>query len=260
MRAPLRALALILPCLLLGCERTPDVPPPGNSAMRLDPALLDYYIRESTGSPASQVDTALKGRLRDDLLALQAAAARPTEPEAVPAAELARLRVLAKSAAKAAGVLRPASETDLENAYRAYVASLPKEELEISHILVATEEEAAQILEHLARGEDFADLARVKSADDSKAVGGSLGWMSVDKLPAPLREAVRALQPGQYSPEPVKTQYGWHVVRLDGARAASAPPPMNELRAQIEANLAEQRYRQFLSDSLRQTQRQDPRR
>ena len=110
--------------------------------------------------------------MRLELQQLQAAAARPAGPDAPLEVELARLRILARSAAEAAGVYAEPGEQEIEAVYRAYVESLPADEFEVSHVLVPTEASARALIERLDRGEDFATLARENSADDSAQTQG----------------------------------------------------------------------------------------
>ena len=165
--------------------------------------------------------------------------------------ELARLRTLARSAAGSTGVYAEPGEQEIEAAYRAHVESLPASEFQVSHILVPTEASARAFIERLGRGENFATLARENSADDSAQRGGSLGWIHAGKLPAAFTDAVQRLQPGRWTADPVQTPYGWHVIRLEATRPPAAPPPLEQVRAQIVANIQEERYRRFLHDSVK---------
>ncbi len=251
-RYPLGLLCLSL--LLAGCERQtpgPDAAPPTSApAESPDSRLFDYYVRQQTGRPAAEVDDARRAALRLELQQLQAAAARPAGPDAPLEVELARLRILARSAAEAAGVYAEPDPVEIEAAYRAYVESLPASEFEVSHILVPTEASARALIERLDRGEDFATLAREHSADDSAQRGGSLGWIHAGKLPAAFTDAVQRLQPGRWTADPVQTPYGWHVIRLEATRRPAAPPPLEQVRAQLVANLKNERFLRFLRDSV----------
>jgi len=246
---------LCLSLLLAACGRPPPEPadaPAGPAlAESVDPAFFDYYVRQQTGRPAAEVAEAQASTLRRELLQLQVAAARPAGPDAPFEVELARLRILARSAAETAGVYAEPGEQEIEAAYRAYVESLPASEFEVSHILVPTEASARALIERLDRGDEFATLAREHSADDSAQRGGSLGWIHAGKLPAAFTDAVQRLQPGRYTPDPVQTPYGWHVIRLEAKRPPAAPPPLEQVRAQIVANIKEERYRRFLRDSVK---------
>lgn len=107
-----------------------------------------------------------------------------------------------------------------------------------SHILVATEEEAKAVVAELEGGADFAELAKTKSIGPSNVQGGELGWIEPGQTVAPFEAAALALKPGEMSP-PTETQFGWHVIKLKELRDHE-PPTLEEVRAEIEAELSDQ--------------------
>ena len=96
------------------------------------------------------------------------------------------------------------------------------DEYNASHILVETEEEAQAIVDEIAAGADFAELAQAKSTDTSGPGGGELGWFGPGRMVPDFEAAVIALEVGQVS-GPVQTQFGWHVVKLNDTRKVEAP-------------------------------------
>ncbi|WP_246003786.1 peptidylprolyl isomerase [Histidinibacterium lentulum] len=129
------------------------------------------------------------------------------------------------------------TEEALQQAYEARFAETdPVTEYNASHILVETEEEAQALVEEArAEGADFAALARENSTGPSGPSGGELGWFGPDAMVAPFQEAVAAMEPGTVS-EPVQTQFGWHVIRLNETRIAEAPP-LEALRTELTQQL-----------------------
>lgn len=117
-------------------------------------------------------------------------------------------------------------------------------EFNAAHILVETQEEAQSIAEEAKGGTDFAALAREKSTGPSGPNGGDLGWFSAGMMVEPFQAAVEALEAGQVS-DPVQTQFGWHVIKLNETRAKAAPP-LEQVRAEIESEL----QRQAVSDRI----------
>lgn len=107
-----------------------------------------------------------------------------------------------------------------------------------SHILVDTEEEAADLIAELEAGADFAELAAEKSTGPSGPSGGALGWFSAGMMVAPFEEAVATMEVGDLS-APVETQFGWHVIKLNETRTQSAPT-LDEVRAELEGLLGSQ--------------------
>lgn len=124
------------------------------------------------------------------------------------------------------------SEEDLQAEYEAqYGSADPATEYNASHILVETEEEAQAVIDELAEGADFAELAAERSVGPSGPNGGQLGWFTAGMMVPEFEEAVFALEPGEVS-EPVETQFGWHVILLSDTRAQE-PPALEEVRAEL---------------------------
>ena len=134
-------------------------------------------------------------------------------------------------------VLRLAEEVVTEDAIQsaydeAFVDFVPETEYDASHILVDTEEEAQALVETLAGGADFAELAMEKSTGPSGPNGGQLGWFGLGRMVPPFEAAVVEMDVGAVS-DPVQTQFGWHVIKLNGVRD-TAPPALEEVRGDLE--------------------------
>ncbi len=123
------------------------------------------------------------------------------------------------------------------------------EEVRARHILVATETEARQILTELQNGGDFAALARSKSQDPGSRDGGDLGFFKQGDMVPEFAAAAFALQAGQLSPAPVRSPFGWHVIKVEERRRATARPfdevkqELREAMLQEEVTAAVQRIR-----------------
>ena len=112
----------------------------------------------------------------------------------------------------------------------------PQEEIRASHILVATEEEAKAIKAELDGGADFATIAKEKSIDPGAANGGDLGFFGKGMMVAPFEQAAYALtEIGQVS-EPVQSQFGWHIIKLEEKRQ-STPPTFEQVAGQLQQQL-----------------------
>jgi peptidyl-prolyl cis-trans isomerase C len=96
-------------------------------------------------------------------------------------------------------------------------------EVHARHILVETEAEAKDILAELRKGTDFAELAKQKSKDPGAQEGGDLGFFTKDQMVPEFAEVAFKLEPGQLS-DPVKTQFGWHIIRVEEKRKRPVPP------------------------------------
>ena len=127
-------------------------------------------------------------------------------------------------------------EDDIIAAYQAKFVNVQLErEFNASHILVETEESAINLIEKLKEGADFSELARENSTGPSGSNGGQLGWFRKGMMVPPFEEAVIDMQKGAIS-GPVKTDFGWHVIKLNDVRALSAPP-LDQVRNAIFAEL-----------------------
>jgi peptidyl-prolyl cis-trans isomerase C len=126
----------------------------------------------------------------------------------------------------------------IQEAYQVHLAdNPPAEELHARHILVETEEEAREVIGLLDGGADFAELAKERSTGPSGPKGGDLGYFTADQMVPEFSEAAAALEPGSYTKEPAKTQFGWHVIKLEDRRTA-APPPFEEIEQQLREQVA----------------------
>jgi peptidyl-prolyl cis-trans isomerase C len=127
----------------------------------------------------------------------------------------------------------------LQAAYaESYGAAEPETEYNASHILVRTEEEAMALIEELNGGADFAELAKEKSEGPSGPRGGELGWFGTGAMVPAFEEAVIALEVEAIS-EPVQTQFGWHVIRLNETRLTNAPA-LEEVRGELADGIQRQ--------------------
>jgi peptidyl-prolyl cis-trans isomerase C len=108
-----------------------------------------------------------------------------------------------------------------------------EEEVHARHILVGTEAEAKEVIAKLKKGADFAELAKKESKDPGASDGGDLGFFTKDQMVPEFSAAAFALKPGQIS-DPVKSQFGWHVIKVEEKRARKAPP-FDQVKPQLEA-------------------------
>lgn len=134
-----------------------------------------------------------------------------------------------------------------ENIEKAYRELKPAREYKISHILTADEDTAREVLTALGEGKSFSELARDKSIDSTAAQGGEIGWIGADQLSPPLREAASSLRAGSHSKEPVRTEFGWHVLRLAETRIVPVPP-LEEVQDELRRQLYNQSIASYISE------------
>jgi len=125
-----------------------------------------------------------------------------------------------------------------------------EEEVHARHILVPTEDEAKAILAQLKGGADFATLAKEKSKDPGAAEGGDLGYFTKDQMVPEFAEVAFKLDKGQLS-DPVKTQFGWHVIKVEDKRIKPTPT-FEQVKPQLDNYLAHRAQAQLV-ESLRKS-------
>lgn len=119
-------------------------------------------------------------------------------------------------------------------------AYLEPEEVRASHILVKTEEEAKEIIASLDEGGDFAELAKEHGLDGTKDRGGDLGFFTREDMVPEFSDAAFAMEVGTYSSEPVQSQFGYHVIKLDERKEAKQLS-FDEVKPQIRLEILEQK-------------------
>ena len=163
--------------------------------------------------------------------------------------ELRRLQFLASAAVERHVENNPPSEAELRDLYEQRTANLSGTEYRARHILVETEDEAAELIERLDAGSDFASLAQEFSTGPTGPNGGDLGWFGPDRMVEPFSNAVQQLAVGEYTSMPVQTQFGWHVILLEETRSQQ-PPGIESMRVEL-TTLAQREKVQAYLEGLR---------
>ncbi|WBU64229.1 peptidylprolyl isomerase [Paracoccus aerodenitrificans] len=137
------------------------------------------------------------------------------------------------------------TDEQIQAAYEeAFPAESPITEYNADHILVETEEAAASVIEELEGGADFAQLAQERSVDTGSAQsGGDLGWFTVDSMVPEFGNAVAGMEPGSTSAEPVQSQFGFHIIKLNETREME-PPALDEIREQLAQQVRRKKLEQ----------------
>ena len=144
-------------------------------------------------------------------------------------------------------------DDEVKARYDKEVAALPKqEEVHARHILVKTEDEAKAIIKELDAGKDFATLAKEKSTDPNKADGGDLGYFAHGRMVKEFEDAAFALPVGTYTKTPVKSDFGWHVIKVEDKRVAP-PPPFDQVKDQVRQLVMRDKYLELLNKAKQDT-------
>lgn len=191
-------------------------------------------MKQSVQDPnmANLPDQALWDMMLDQLIRQTAVAASGTETALVRAqVELQRRNALATAAVTDIAEAELTDE-ELQAAYDKMFANTGEtKEFNAAHILVETEEEAKEIKAELDGGAEFGAMAEQHSTGPSGPNKGDLGWFAADQMVAPFSEAVAGMEKGAVS-DPVKTEFGWHLIKLNDTRMREAPK-MEDVREQL---------------------------
>lgn len=141
-------------------------------------------------------------------------------------------------------------DADVKKAYQDFLAMNPPVPLvKARHLVVATEEEARRISKLVLEGKPFTELAKQYSTSPSAAQGGDLGWFRQEEMIPEIGQAAFALQPNQFTADPVKTQYGWHLILVEDRRTAN-PPELDAIKDTLADRLAERAAVDVLRDMV----------
>ena len=140
-------------------------------------------------------------------------------------------------------VVRPSiTDADLQARYDQEIgAATPEQEVSARHILVKTEEEAKAIIAELDGGADFEALAKTKSTGPSGPNGGDLGYFGKGRMVPEFEQAAFAMETGAYTKEPVKTQFGFHIIKVDDKRDV-ALPTFEQSKEQLQQIVLTEKY------------------
>ena len=142
----------------------------------------------------------------------------------------------------------PVPDAELHKEYDQIKAKIGDKEYKVRHILVKTEDQAKEIIAELQKGAKFDELAKARSEDPgSKDKGGDLDWNSPANFVKPFGDAMKATPKGKFTPQPVQTQFGWHVIEVDDIRDAKVPS-FEEVKPQLQQRLQAQWLDKYFKD------------
>ncbi|MDQ3060628.1 MAG: peptidylprolyl isomerase [Pseudomonadota bacterium] len=162
--------------------------------------------------------------------------------------ELARQSILIRELFADYEKKNPVTDADLKAEYDKFATANGGKEYKARHILVEKEAEAKAIIASLKKGGKFEDIAKKQSKDPgSGAKGGDLDWANPSSYVPEFTEALLKLNKGQLAETPVKSQFGYHVIRVDDIRTAQLPP-FEEVKPQIAKQMQQQKLAAFQED------------
>jgi len=192
--------------------------------------------------PMDQLFPALVDSVIDTKLAAADARARKLHEEADFRLQMKRIEdQLLQRVVLEKEMTRDVSDADMKARYDKMVAGLSeKEEVHARHILLKTEKDATQVIQDLDKGGDFAELAKKKSTGPSGPNGGDLGYFGKGQMVPEFETAAFAMKTGEYSKQPVKTQFGFHVIKVESRRKAEVPS-MDSVADQLRSEISQER-------------------
>lgn len=216
-------------------------------------SLFDFIVKDATDHGQKVDDNVrevIMSKLISSELVLQEAQKAGLDKKAdyIAKEELTRRELLVNMYIQDYMKNHPVSEADTKAAYEKFKAELGDKEYSARHILVASEAEAKDVIAQINKGGDFGKIAKEKSKDPgSKDKGGDLGWFSLSGMVKPFSDAVTKLQKGSVTAEPVQTQFGWHVIKLDDVRDMKAPP-YDKVKDGLQKQLGQRQLEKMLTD------------
>jgi len=214
---------------------------------------FEQYAKGVASKPAADLtdderSQILKALVQAEVIASQAERDGIAALDEVRAAmDLSRLQILQRASQQNYLKDRRPSDQELHAEYDIQVAILGQTEYRASQILVSSEDAAKQIITQLKAGANFAQLAKSKSIDSAtRDKGGDLDWFTATD--GPLVDVIKNLKKGDFTTEPVKTEYGYHVIRLTDSRAVT-PPEFDSVKDRL-IQLVEQKKFKAYADGL----------
>ena len=215
-------------------------------------ARADVMISEqkTQGAPDSeQLRNAVKEELvRREVLAQEARKKGLEKAGNVQAqVELARQAVLIRAYLQDYVKAHPVTDAEIKAEYEKIKSQLGDKEYKARHILVEKEEEAKAIIAKLDKGEKFDELAKQSKDPGSKDKGGDLGWANPAGFVKPFADGLTKLEKGKYTTTPVKSDFGYHVIKLEDSRPVKAPS-FDEAKGQLKQRLEQMRVERHIAE------------
>jgi len=211
-------------------------------------------LRVKAAAAQGQTDSPeLRKAIREDMINLEVVAQEAVKlgldknPDVVQQVELAKLSIIVGAFVQDYAKNHPISEDQLKQEYDKLKAKLGSKEYNARHVLVETEEEAKAVIAQLGKKVKFEKLAEKSKDTGSASQGGLLGWNIPGNFVPEFANAMLNLKKGEYTKEPVRSQFGWHVIKLDDVRDMKVPS-FEELKPQLQQRLQQQSIQKAIND------------
>jgi peptidyl-prolyl cis-trans isomerase C len=215
---------------------------------------FDAYLAAVTRKPASEAPAEQRAQALDQFIAMQLAAdlaeknGTDKKDEITTQLALARMNLLSEATLKKYMEEHPITEAEIKAEYDTQVAAMGRQ-YHARHILVESKAVADGLIAKLNGGADFAKVAEKESKDGSAKQGGDLGWFALSTMVPAFAKALTQLEKGKFTTEPVQTQYGWHIIKLEDYRSPEAPA-FDQVKDQVKGFVQRKKLAAYL-DELR---------
>ena len=214
----------------------------------------DVYVKSLLqGKPQTELTPEQKTQVLDEMITMQLVSTQAVkdgldkDPDVAARLEVLHMRVLADAESQKFLKGKEPTDAELHAEYDTAIASMDKTEYHARHILVDSKEKAEALIKKIKGGAKFEDVAKAESSDNSKTNGGDLGWFTLARMVKPFSDAVKGLKKGELTAEPVQTQFGWHIIKLEDTREV-APPPFDQVKTQITNGVIQKKLQAYVED------------
>jgi peptidyl-prolyl cis-trans isomerase C len=217
---------------------------------------LDTVVKQVTAQGKQPDSPQLREAIKKDLIAREVMVQEAdkqgysNKPDVKQALENTRQSIVINAMLADYVKKNPVKDAEIKAEYDKYKASVGDKEYHARHILVGTEKEAQDIIAKLKGGAKFEELAKQSKDTGSAANGGDLDWASPGNFVKPFSDAMVALKDGQVTDKPVQSQFGYHVIKLEGSRAAKVPA-LDEVKGQIEQALTQKKIAAYRDELVK---------
>ncbi len=252
------AATLLGVALLAGCEKDGDAKKTGGPVATVNgkPITQQAYdayaeqrarTRQSAGAPDER--TAIIQDLVNRELIYQDAVKQGIDkkPDVLAEIENQKRNVLAGYTLRNFVDTHPITDEDMKKEYESSMGGMGTQEYKVRHILVDDEAKAKELIAKLDKSADFSRLAKENSKDSSASNGGDIGWFELRGVVPPFAQAVEALEKGNYTKEPVQSQFGWHIIIRDDTREV-APPDFDKVKENVRGIMQNRLVEKYLAD------------
>jgi peptidyl-prolyl cis-trans isomerase C len=200
------------------------------NGVKIPGSYMEFMLKTQEGRPAAQNAEQLRKVVRENLINQEVVVQEAKrsgmleKPDVQARLAIGERRAIAQMYMQEWLAANPVSDEEVRKAYEEARAQAGGQEYRARHILVDSEDEARRVIRELGAGASFETLAKESKDSGSKERGGDLGWALPSVYVKPFADAMTKLGKGQTTSAPVRTQFGYHVIRLDDVRDVQVPP------------------------------------